>query len=74
MTDDNPIRAFVGVFPIAHDVTIPAEVLARANDEIDRERARRRLAAEEQARAAEATRKPPSFLARVLAAIFFGRR
>ena len=48
-----PIRVYLGTFPVADAVTIPAEALRRANDEIDRERERRRLAAEEEQAAAE---------------------
>lgn len=56
MTEE-PIRAHVGSYPVARDVTISAADLQRASDEIDAERLRRRLAAEEaQAAAAEAAR------------------
>ena len=47
MSDETPIKAYVGTYPVAHDITISAVDLQRASDEIDRERARRRLAAEE---------------------------
>jgi hypothetical protein len=58
MTEE-PIRAYVGTYPIARDVTISAEDLQRANDEIDRERERRRRVAEaaQQAAAEAAARK-----------------
>lgn len=61
MTEE-PLKAFViaydGVSP--HGLTIPAEVLARAERELDEARERRRLAAEadEIARKVEAARKP----------------
>ena len=79
MTEE-PAKAFViaydGVSP--NGLTIPAEVLRRAERELDAERARRRRVAEEaqaaaQARA-DAARKPPRWWARLLAAIFFRRR
>ena len=73
MTEE-PIKAFVIAYEGALDhLTIPGDVLARAEAELDAERERRRLAAEAAQAAAEAARKP-SLWARVLAAIFFRRR
>jgi hypothetical protein len=68
---EEPAKAFViaydGVSP--NGLTIPAEVLRRAERELDEERARRRRVA------ADAARKPPPrWWARLLAAIFFRRR
>ena len=54
MNDDGPIRVLVGSYPVARDVTISAAELQHANDEIDRERARRRRVAEEAQAAAQA--------------------
>lgn len=45
MSDDGPIKAYIGSFPIADTVIIPPDALRRASDEIDRETARRREAA-----------------------------
>lgn len=76
MSDETPIKVLVGVFPIGLDATIPHELLQRASDEIDRERTRRAeiTAAEVRAAIERAAARKPSFLARVLAAIFFGKR
>ena len=54
MTDDGPIKAYIGNYQIGTtDLLIPVEALRRANDEIDRERERRRAMAEEAKAAAE---------------------
>jgi hypothetical protein len=74
MTDEGPIKALLGVFPVADAVTIPAEVLARASDEIDRERSRRAEAAAVAAQAAaEAARKRGGWLQRLRAWMGRGR-
>jgi hypothetical protein len=51
---EEPIKAYIGNYEIGTtDLLIPAEALRRANDEIDRERTRRREAAEAAQAAAE---------------------
>jgi hypothetical protein len=43
MSDDGPIKVYLGNYDLAStDILIPAEVLARANAELDAERQRRR--------------------------------
>jgi hypothetical protein len=51
---EEPIRVFLGVFPIKNAVTIPAEVLRAADAEIEAERARRHKVAEEAQAATDA--------------------
>ena len=52
MSAEEPIRVYLGTFPIKDAVTIPAEVLRSADAEIERERRRRaEVAAEAQAAA-----------------------
>ena len=65
MSDDGPIRAYVGSYPIARDVTISAVDLQRASDEIDAERQRRaEVSAAAQARA-EAAKQAKSWRSRL---------
>lgn len=55
MSDDEPIKAYLGNYDLAStDVLIPAEALRRASDAIEVERQRRRRVAEEAQAAAEA--------------------
>ena len=56
---EEPIRVYVGTFPIAKDVVIPLDVLQRADAEIEAERSRRHALAVEKAQreAAEAAAK-----------------
>ena len=54
MSEETPIKALIGIYPVARDVTISAVDLQRASDEIDAERARRRRVAEEAQAAAQA--------------------
>lgn len=60
MSEDQPHRAFIGAYARGADtdLTIPRSVLAAAERELDEARERRRALAEEQARLAEAHRKP----------------
>ena len=57
MSDDGPIRVCLGSYPIADAVTIPAEILRAADEEITRERERRGRAAERAAAEREASAK-----------------
>ena len=58
---EEPPKAFVIAYEGALDhLTIPGDVLARAERELDAERERRRLAAEAEQAAADAARKPAS--------------
>ena len=54
MSDSEPIKALIGIYPIARDVVVTAAELQSASDQIDRERARRRRVAEEAQAAAQA--------------------
>ena len=73
MTEE-PIRAYVGTYPIARDVTISAEDLQRADAEIEAERARRRLAAEAAAAQAAAEKAAAHKTWRGKLRAMFGRR
>jgi FtsZ-binding cell division protein ZapB len=70
---EEPIKAYIGNYEIGTtDLLIPAEALRRANDEIDRERTRRRLAAEEAQAAAKREAYAKSWRGRLRA--LFGRK
>ena len=73
MSDDGPIRAYIGNYDLSTtDLLIPAEVLARANAEIEAERERRRGVAEAEQAAAEEAARAKGWRGRLRA--FFGRK
>lgn len=73
MSDDGPIRVYVGSYPVARDVTIDAATLQRASDEIDRERRRRAEVAAAAQAAAEREAYAKSWRGR-LRSFFRGRK
>lgn len=74
MSEDQPHKAFVAAYSQATtDLVIPLAALRAAELELDAERERRRLAAEEAARAAEAARPPSGLWERLRSWIWRGR-